>query len=74
MGFDIGGHPDLERTNSHHSCGTAAALHYSFPITSGGCSPPEPIKHSRSVSLQVGILNLVVTLRNIKYAQLLDSQ
>jgi hypothetical protein len=41
--FVIGGHPDLEIDASHHSCGTALGLHQTFPVSSNGCYPLEPI-------------------------------
>jgi hypothetical protein len=30
---------------SAYSCGTAADSHCTFPVTSGDCSPPEPMKY-----------------------------
>lgn len=45
-----GGHPDLEAARQanqlHYSCGTVTDLHRTFPLTSVGCSPTEPIAES----------------------------
>ena len=36
---DVGGKPTF------HSCGTAADLHCSFPVSFSGCSPLKPALH-----------------------------
>jgi len=40
----IGGHSDSEALILLHSCGTAPDSHRTFPVTSSGCSPLEPME------------------------------
>jgi|GEM_PF-2281777 len=47
----IGGHSDWEVQSLLHSCGTAADLHCTFPVSSSGCSPLEPMKYADFTTL-----------------------
>jgi hypothetical protein len=55
----IGGHPGSSslissnlNPNLNDSCGTALDSHQTFPFTSDGCSPSEPIKRSNYPTLR----------------------
>jgi hypothetical protein len=41
----------LQRARFHYSCGTAPDLHRTFPVSSSGCSPLEPIAKSHHTAL-----------------------